>query len=209
MKTYLFDESSLGLLYVAEPSNMKKHWFFYILKSCILDTQSLTVYPRHALYNELSNDALTDTFYASSPTGPVKGNFEEANDLFKWKKRKVQLILPLVNFLMHAVTLKSTDLMASFSVPFDDTLAHEVTQSLPSSGYYTPGLLEYARITEITPEEAYTELKLEYETMHYLKMRGLAIVKKYTALIREVETEEDAKRVLVSMENILVKDTFL
>ena len=209
MKTYLFDYSTHGLLYISETSPTKKSWEFHLLKSCLVDTLYGVIYPKNPLYQTLTNKEINEKFYIASPTGIVLSPESGKAEVFLEKQRRLKLMLPLVHLLMYAVNLKSINLMASFAIPIEDTLAFEISNCNPETNFYTISIREYADMVGITPAQAYREIKLEYETMHYIKMRGYAIVKKYIPLIREVTTEERAEELQHEMEHKLIKDTYL
>jgi hypothetical protein len=111
--------------------------------------------------------------------------------------------------LTSAVKRRLLNRLITFDTPIEDTLAHEVLNSDPITNTFTHGILEYADILGITPEQAYTELKLDYETIHSIKMRAYATIKKYQSLIREVNTQEQADALSAEMEQKLLKETFI
>lgn len=209
MKTFVYDFNNLGIIYVSTVQYPLLNWELHILKSCILDISIGRIHDNAPLYKELNNDTITKNFYAVGTGGVVIGDMNEVNSLYLSKQAKIKLIMPLIKLLASRIYTRSINQIYPFAVPIDDTICFEVLNSDPTTNYYSPGIIEYASCLDITPRQAYQELKLEYETIHSIKMRSFAMTKKYQALIREVSTEEQAAQLHAEIEQKLFKDTFI
>jgi hypothetical protein len=210
MKTFLFDYTNFGVVYINEDTTNAKRWLLSVLRSCILDTNISTLYPRSPLYKDFTNASLSDTFYRLDRNFlVVVGEFHEVNEYLLEKQKRARLMVPLIQILINALANRSYKSLNDYGIPMDDTIAIELLESDPDNDYYSPGVIEYATTLEITPSQAYQELQLDYKTVHAVKMRAYATIKKYTTLIREVRTEEQAK----VLENIILdklyNDTFI
>ena len=70
----------------------------------------------------------------------------------------------------------------------------EVNASDPAAGSYSAGVLEYANISEITPESAYNELTLMLDSIGLIKLRNMAWYNKYVSIINTLHTREEMKQ---------------
>lgn len=209
MKTFVYDLNNLGILFVSESKSPRLLWNLHILKACILDIEIGKIYENSPVYKELTNSSITQDFYAVAPHGVIKGSNLEVNSIFTAKLSKLKLIMPLIELLSDVIYKRSISQIYPFAVSIDDTLCFEVLNSNPTTNCFTPGILEYAKTLEITPYQAYQELKLEYETIHSIKLKSYAMTKKYQSLIRNVETQEQATQLHSEMHQRLFKDTFI
>jgi len=207
MKTYLFDFTNRGILYVIDyPSK----WNISALRACIPDTSISRVSPKNPLYTNFNNVSVREQFYQSHrDAGIFIGNEKELNNLFLEKRRLAHLMMPVIATLTEALYKKSFNLLNQFGLPIDDTISFEVLGSNPETNSFSCGVIEYANTLGITPLEAYTELKVEYESAHSIKMRSYAVFKKYQALIREIKTSEDATQLISDITQKLINDTYI
>ena len=207
MKTCLVDFTNKGIIYVIEHPNK---WQMSLLRTCIIDTGIWKIFPTHPLYKEINNNSIREKFYQGSKHDVVcLGNPHEINDYFLEKQRLAFLMMPAVQALINALHRRSFDILNEHGLPMDDTLAFEILNSDPNTGSFSSGVIEYANTLEITPLEAYQELKIEYESTHSIKMKTYAVSKKYQQLIRAIKTEEDSVRVINDITEKLVTDTYL
>jgi len=212
MKIYLYDWTNFGVLYVYDYPNKsaeKIKWFFNILRSCVLDTGISRIVDTEPLYKIFTNQAIVDNLYVINfSAGTRLGEPSELNTVFINKRNQAQLIAPVVEKLVEALYNR-----VIFSWPNEiginihDTLALEVMNSSPDTGHYTSGILEYAHALNISPEQAYTEIKLESDTLNSLKMRAYAVSKKYQVLIRQVKTQAQADALGNEITQKLVADS--
>ena len=217
MKTFLYDLTNFGLIHVMDARDkIKTNWEVSIFKSCILDIGSSMISPKSPVYEELTSKALETNFfmlnrdYMSSVHDKVfKGNGNETNEIFEHKKAKAKLIAPLITLLTDALTKRSLNKLVHSGFPMDDTLAFEIYNSNPDMNQYSPGIVEFAKTLEITPAQAYTEIQLEFQSAHSIKMRAYALTKKYQQLIRDVATADDANMLLEDMKQKLLRETYI
>jgi len=210
MKTFLFDFTNFGIVYVNENTNNPMRWQLSILRSCLLDTGIARVFSFNPFYKELTNVALGDKFYfLDRPRGVAIGNQHEVNEYFLEKQRRAKLMMPLIDLLVNAVSSRSFSELNDFGIPMDDTIAIELMNSNPNTNEYSPGVIEYATMLSITPAQAYQELQLDYKTHHAVKMKTYATTKKYINLIRAVRTTEQANALLENINQKLFKDTYI
>lgn len=59
------------------------------------------------------------------------------------------------------------------------------------SGFYSDGIVEYAEIMEMTPAEAYQELKVLMDSISIVKMKYFAWYRKNIQVINKMQTEEE------------------
>lgn len=216
MKTFLYDMTNFGIIYVNDLETLRTPWEVTMFKSCILDIGGSRINGTSPHYANLSNAALDSTFYVinQSPTADLNervdlGDNQQRNPIFEEKRKRAKLIGPLIRTLSMALTKKSLSKLNTIVVPMDDTIAYELLKSNPAAGTYSVGVIEYAKMLDITPSQAYTELELEYQTAHSIKMRAYAASKKYVTLIREVNTQEKANALLAEIEQKLLKETYI
>ena len=215
MKTYLLDMTNWGIVYITDSFMQNPNWNMQIMKMCILDTEVGIINAGNPMY-KLDNNELATHFYqrnraltAGINNQIIRGTDNECNGFFLEKQQKARLIAPLIALLTSAVKRRLLNRLIKFDTPMEDTLAYEVLNSNPITSTFTHGILEYAEILGITPAQAYTELKLDYETIHSIKMRAYATIKKYQSLIREVNTTALANELYAEMEQKLLKETFI
>lgn len=211
MKPYLYDSTNFGILYVYDRPNYspdKSKWIFNILRSCVLDTNFSRMLDRDPLYKNFNNQTVIDNLYVLNfNTGIRIGTENETNLIFIEKRKRAQLLAPVVEKLvdvLHDQIIFNWPNEIGISV--HDTLALEIMNSSPEDGLYTPSVLEYATALKITPKQAYTEIKLESETLNSLKMRAYTVSKKYQVLIRQIETEEQANALINQINQKLILD---
>jgi hypothetical protein len=187
----------------------KSKWIFTVLRSCILDTHISVLGGGDPLYNNFTNQNITNNLYVNTLVGGIRiGNREEMNLLFIEKRKKAQLIAPLVIETISALYDRSlAQGLKEIGVEIHDTIGIEILNSDPENNYYSPGVAEYAAILGITISEAYQELKLEYETFNSIKLRAYAVARKYQALIRKVDTRDQADILLAEIRQKLIAET--
>ena len=207
MKYTLIDYTNFGVIYVSEAPI---RWPLTMLRSCILDTNIVKLLPKNPVYAELNNRTITEKFYyLDRATGITVGNNHEINDIFLEKQRLARLMAPLVFTLIEAINTRSLNALNEHGMPMDDTLAYEILKSDPDIDVYSSGVLEYATTLGITPAQAYTELQLEYQTYHAVKMKTFATSRKYQSLIRQVKTKDQADQLHAEITQKLINDTFI
>ena len=69
---------------------------------------------------------------------------------------------------------------------------------------YPDSIKEWAEIRSLTPQSAYNELKMIYESTGITMMRAHAIWHKYVDLINNLDTEEDLKGIYAKIETELI-----
>jgi hypothetical protein len=208
MKTCLVDFTNRGVIYVFDNPNNK--WHVSLLRSCIIDTGIYKIFPNHSLYKEINNNSIREKFYQGSKTESIcLGNTHEINDYFLEKQRLALLMMPPIQELINALFRRSFDILLEHGLPMDDTLAFEILNSNPDTNTFSSGIIEYANTLDVTPLEAYQELRIEYESIHSIKIKTYAVSKKYQRLIRAIKTEEDSKRITADIVEKLITDTFI
>ena len=212
MKRYLYDYTNFGVLYVSEDTAMpinKSKWIFTLLRACILDTHISVLGGNDPMYKDFTNQNIISNLYLNTLVGSIRvGDQKEMNSLFVEKRNKAQLIAPLI---VETISALYDRLLAQglkeIGIEIHDTIGIEILNSDPENNYYSPGIIEYAVTLGITPREAYTELKLEYESFNSLKLRAYAVARKYQNLIREVTTQAQADALLIEIRQKLILET--
>jgi len=212
MKTYLYDYTNFGVLYVHEDPFTpidKSNWIFNILRSCVFDTRADRLQSSDSLYLNFNNQAIVNNLYINNLTGGVYlGSPQESNPVFVEKRKRAQLIAPIVTRLITVIYSRLLNgRLNEIGIDIYDTLALEIINSNPEENKYSPGILEYAVTLGITSGQAYTEIKLECETFNSIKMRAYAVSKKYQTLIRQVTTQEQADQLMSEINQKLVAET--
>jgi len=208
MKTFLFDFTNFGIVYVSTTG--PRRWQLSLLRSCLLDTNIGQVAPSNALYENFNNQSITEQFYYLDRNNGISiGEQHEVNEYQLEKQQRAKLMMPLIDKLTSALSRRSFNSLNEYGIPMDDTIAFEVTQSDPDTGNFSSGIIEYATALEITPMQAYQELQLDYKTHHAVKMRTYATTKNYISMIRDVRTQEQADQVQASIQQKLINDTFI
>ena len=103
------------------------------------------------------------------------GDVNLKNYYFTQKQQTAFLIYPLIKALTSHLQSRSLSFIEDHALPIDDTIALAVLESDLNTETYSAGVLEYAATLDITPLQAYNELKLDYETTHSIKMRVYAL----------------------------------
>lgn len=205
MKFVLIDLTNNGVIFVAESHSVNKiRWEFNILKSCILDTHIVPIPNPSSILNPTR---LTTNFVYTQNGEFFVGSREEVNETFTTKQNKANLIYPLISRLTQGLIVDSVRHMPEFYFPMEDTLMHEIRNSDSSNNKYSSGVVKYAQTVGMTNQEALTELTLEAETIHSLKMRTYSMAKKYENLIREVNTKEQADELLENIEQKIFRES--
>ena len=212
MKTYLYDYTNFGILYVDENSLTpigKSKWIFGMLRACILDTHISRLPQTDPMYKNFNNQLIINNLYTNNLVGGIiLGNPHEINDFFIKKRARAQLLAPLVDKLISVIYGRLLSGWANeIGIEIYDTLAIEIMQSNPELAQYSSGLIEYASTVGIPPDQAYQELKLECETYNSLKLRAYAVSKKYQNLIRQVTTQEQADELMNEITQKLISET--
>jgi hypothetical protein len=212
MKQFLFDHTNWGIICVFN-QHIRAQWEASIMRCCILDTNFGTAHPVNPEYNALNNNYIKDNFIQRSlqagKGGFSRGSVSEINDLYLRKRELASLMyVPIARLveLLHNRTLGNLNV---FGTPIDDVLSHDVLTSNPELNYFSPGVMEYAKTLGITDQQAYTELKIEYETAYAFKMRSFAFMKMFQAKIRLIENKADADAVLAEINSKLFIETMI
>lgn len=211
MKSFLFDYTNYGILYVENFPNgsiEKTKWFFTILRACVLDTGVSRLIDSDPLYKVFNNHSIIDNFYVVKlRRGVGIGADNDLNSMFIEKRNRAQLLAPviakLVDILCNEVIFAWPN---EIGIAVHDTLALEIMNSSPDNDQYSTGILEYAAALNMTPEQAYAEIKLESETFNCYKMRAYTVSKKYQVLIRQIQTKEQATAMINQIEQRLFWD---
>jgi|LakMenEpi03Aug12_release.lakeMendotaPanAssembly.Ray.scaffolds.fasta_scaffold149379_3 hypothetical protein len=211
MKTALIDLTTMGIIFVHSSPNLSKiKWEMSMMRSCVLDTNVFRIPPSAPLYSQITNETVQEQFYVTGRGYKVDlGNADLKNRYFTEKQTTAQLIYPLVKALTDNLYTRSIAYIEDHALPMDDTIAVAILESDPATHSYSAGVLEYASTLEITPQQAYQELKIDYETVHGIKMRVYAVSKKYASLIRSVSNKEQADALLQQINQQLYLETFL
>lgn len=212
MKTYLYDYTNFGVLYVTEEPGMpinKSKWIFSMLRSCILDTHIASLGNNSSIYKTFNNELIVNDLYVNNLTGGVQlGGPAELNLTFIEKRKRAQMLAPLIIKLINIIYNRLlVGWLNEIGLEIYDTLAIEILHSNPAIDQYSHGVLTYADTLGITPNQAYNELKLECETYNSIKLRAYAISRKYINLIRQVTTQEQADILMNEITQKLVSET--
>lgn len=84
-------------------------------------------------------------------------------------------ILELCYQAIVEVTSAETDALNGMVVRYYDTILHEYSNCNLESQYYTPGILKYASIVGLEPEDAYHALGREISTINDSRMKAVSI----------------------------------
>jgi hypothetical protein len=210
MKTTLYDLTTRGIIFVVDGNLTAAKWEMSLMRSCILDTSLSKLIPSLPLYNEITNTTVQEQFYVTGRGLNIAiGDENLKTYYFTQKQQTAFLIYPLIKALTTHLQSRSLTFIEDHALPMDDTIALAVLESDPNTETYSTGVLEYAATLDITPLQAYNELKLDYETVHSIKMRVYAITKKYVSLIRAVTTKEQADLLLAEINQKLYVETFI
>lgn len=210
MKTTLYDLTTRGIIFVVDGNLSAVKWEMSLMRSCILDTNLSKILPSSTLYHEITNTTVKDQFFITGRGLNIEvGDVNLRNYYFTQKQQTAFLIYPLIKALTTHLQSRSLSFIDDHALPMDDTIAIAVLKSNPETDTYSAGVLEYAGMLDITPLQAYNELKLDYETTHSIKMRVYAVTKKYVSLIRSVTTQEQADILLAEIHQKLYAETFI
>jgi hypothetical protein len=207
MKTFLYDFTNYGVIYVADDFS---RWHLGILRACILDTNIGTVAASNQHYKQFNNQLIQDQFFQIDRSdGVALGNTVDINDYFVEKCRLAQLMAPVVSRLCRAINLRTLKNIDEFGTVIDSALYASIAGVDPLEENWSPGILEYASTLDITPRAAYQELKLEYESLQAYKIRAYATSKKYQIKIRSITTQQDADLLIAEIDQRLINDTYI
>jgi hypothetical protein len=210
MKTTLYDLTTRGIIFVVDGNLSAVKWEMSLMRSCILDTNLSKILPSSPLYNEITKVTVQDHFYIEGRSLNISiDDVNLKNYYFTQKQQTAFLIYPLIKALTSHLQSRSLSFIEDHALPMDDTIALAVLESDPTTETYSAGVLEYAATLDITPLQAYNELKLDYETVHSIKMRAYAVTKKYVSRIRAVTTKEQADLLLAEINQKLYIETFI
>lgn len=83
------------------------------------------------------------------------------------------------------------------SEKFEGFLWKELDACIPESQFYTQAIVEWAAISDVSPDTAYQELKLKAESKGLQYIRNHAIHQKYVFLLNQETTKEGLLAVLL------------
>jgi hypothetical protein len=210
MKTYLFDFTNYGIVYVNDDTKQPKRWTLTLLRSCILDTNLGKVSPLNPCYQQLNNNSIqNEFFYMDRGISLNKGEMHEFNHIYREKQRRAGLMMPVLDLLVNCIQRRSFNMLDDFGLPIDDTIALEISQCNPDNDSYSQGVISYAQILGITNYQAYQELSIDYKTHHAVKMRSYAQVNKYLPQVRSIRSQADADLLVREITNTLLNDTWI
>jgi hypothetical protein len=84
-------------------------------------------------------------------------------------------------------------------------IKNELDNSNPDQFKFSAGIIEYADMLSITPDRAFDELKFLFETQSRLKIKNLAVYKKYSEKINQSNDQSELDQCLKDF----YKDCFL
>lgn len=212
MKQFLFDHTNWGIICVFDhPIPNRARWESSIMRYCILDTNFGTAMPENPEYKDLNNQLIQQNFYQRSLVnghgGFKRGVENEINELYLEKQRLARLMLPPIRRLLELLNKRTLQNINEHGTPIDDVIAYEVLASKPEEGIYSNGVMEYANTLGITNEQAFTELRLEFETSYAFKIRSYAFMRMFQSKIRKIKTQEDSARVMKEIHDKLFVET--
>lgn len=73
---------------------------------------------------------------------------------------------------------------------FYSSILKEIEKSNPKSNYYSDGILDWAHISNTTPNSAYQQLKLEYDSISISMIKMHALWSKYVERINSMSNED-------------------
>jgi hypothetical protein len=212
MKQFLFDHTNWGIICVFNQHG-RARWEASIMRFCILDTNFGMALPVNPEYNALNNSYIKDKFFQrtlqAGKGGFMPGVQNELNDLYIQKRELASLMYPPIARLVELLHNRSLVNLNDYGTQMDDVLAHEVQTSNPEANQFSPGVMEYAKTLGITNQQAYTELKIEYETAYAFKMRSFAFMKMFQSKIRLIQNKADADAVLAEINSKLFIETMI
>jgi hypothetical protein len=80
---------------------------------------------------------------------------------------------------------------------FEGFLWRELDACRPESGFYTQSIIEWATLSDVSPNTAYQELKLKAESRGLQYIRNHAVHQKYVFLLNQEKTKERLLAVLL------------
>lgn len=212
MKQFLFDHTNWGIICVFNQHG-RARWEASIMRYCILDTNFGMALPVNPEYNALNNNYIKEKFFQrtlqAGKGGFMFGVQNELNDLYIRKLELARLMYPPIARLVELLHNRSLVNVNDHGSPLDDVLAYEVTNSDPESGKYSSGVMEYAKTVGITNQQAYVEMKLEFETSYAFKIRSYAYQTHYQSKIRLIQNQSDANTVLNDINEKLFVETMI
>jgi hypothetical protein len=212
MKQFLFDHTNWGIICVFNQHG-RARWEASVMRFCILDTNFGMALPVNPEYNALNNSYIKDKFFQrtlqAGKGGFMPGVQNELNDLYIQKRELASLMYPPIARLVELLHNRSLVNLNDYGTQMDDVLAHEVQTSNPEANQFSPGVMEYAKTLGITNQQAYTELKIEYETAYAFKMRSFAFMKMFQSKIRLIQNKADADAVLAEINSKLFIETMI
>lgn len=216
MKLILYDFTNYGLVHIDETGTQV--WEMDLLRNCILDTNVATVRKQSPVYDEINNNSIRVSrqnkklyffFQNKTDQGVFLGSYESDNDYY-WKKQELAAIrYPIIQRVCSALRQRTLVNINHFGEPIESTLYSILEQSNEASEEWSSGIIEYAKILNITPRQAFNEIMIDYKTQRDYRFRAYATAKKYEKEIRQVYTKEDANNLLDEINQKLFRDTFI
>lgn len=87
---------------------------------------------------------------------------------------------------------------------FEGFLWRELDACKPESDFYTQAIIEWATLSEVSPNTAYQELKLKAESKGLQYIRNHAIHQRFVLLLNRENTKEDLLKVLLEGMSYLI-----
>jgi hypothetical protein len=149
----------------------------------------------------------TDYVKLTDDTGPEISELDKNLITEKFlSKRKISIsrrnTLITVERYLEIPLLNSVDY---FDNSINFYIKNELDSSSPADSKYSAGIIEYADMLAISPDRAFNELEFLFETQSRLRIRNLAVYKKYSEKINQSNEQSELDQCLKDF----YKDCFL
>jgi len=148
-----------------------------------------------------------DFIKLTDDTGPEISNLDRnliTGEFLSKRKKAISRrnVLMTVERYLEIPLLNSVDY---FDNSINFYIKSELDGSSPEQSKYSAGIIEYADMLSIAPDQAFNELKFLFETQSRLKIKNLAVYKKYSERINQSKDQSELDQFLKDF----YKDCFL
>jgi hypothetical protein len=203
-KHILYDISNTGLLFVTDNIAVTA-----ILKHGLIDAENRTLYAFHDGYDKINRTMSmesTDHWCIPLDGECIKLPDSALNSNYLRRRELARIRAPLVEKLVRYSVTACKSLYFTPWEGFENNLQSVIKNSDPATDTWSPYLLEYAAICDLSPAAAYREIKLHADTSQRTKMRVYAMMLVFRDMIANLYDRETVPALENEMTNRFFRD---
>jgi hypothetical protein len=206
MKALLIDYSNEGILYVSSNPVVVN-----MLKSGLVDTSTRLIWPWHNCYTEITQSRISsgERLWISTRFNVATLNEDSCNTVYLERLRLVGLRSRLTETLVINVLHASRFIDISPWPGIENNIEFALQECNMDKEQFGKGIISYAGICGIRPEQAAKELRLYQSYINDTKLRLFAHLKAFGSKINQVANELERDQIVEEMHNTFMRDTMI